>query len=419
MISPNTPDSKPVDIFSRFFEPNASLTQVSAHPDLVSDQRVIFRRFFDQVAAPEVRNHTAAVPEKGPVTANDPSIQAQSEPQSEPQIAKPKTAKVEPKTAEVETAVAKTSILSFKALKTGLSKTRNQFAGKILQLFSSQPKLDEALIESIETQLLMSDVGMQATQKIIAALTSGSEETLTEDVLKHKLKAALLACLETGDPEEFLATNNLIAEKKTQVILVVGVNGVGKTTTIGKLALRFSSQGKSVMLAAGDTFRAAAVEQLQVWGERNQVLVVAQETGADSASVIYDALSSAQSKGVDVLIADTAGRLHNKSNLMEELKKIQRVMKKLDPDAPHEVLLVVDGGTGQNALSQGREFHKAMGLTGIVITKLDGTAKGGILFALVDELKVPVRFIGVGEQAADLRDFSAQSFVDALIDPED
>ncbi len=397
-------------IFRRFFESDVSAVGVLR--DTAATKKTIFIRFFhaekpsigdinDEVGHPQALSQTELVP-----VATQESIEGYSESVPEESVSEEIVESPEKETT------GRGSLLY--SLKAGLSKTRAQFSGKILQLFSNKPSFDESLIESIETQLLMADVGMSATQKIVAHLSSGADQVIDQEKIKERLKGALLNCLDIGSTQAFLAPKN--EKSKTQVVLVVGVNGVGKTTTIGKLALRFKTQGKSVMLAAGDTFRAAAVEQLQVWGERNQVPVISQATGADSASVIYDALSSAQSKGVDVLIADTAGRLHNKSNLMEELKKIQRVMKKLDASAPHETLLVVDGCTGQNALSQGREFDRAMGLTGIVITKLDGTAKGGILFALVDALQVPVRFIGVGEKAEDLRDFSAEDFIDALID---
>ncbi|MCH8498345.1 MAG: signal recognition particle-docking protein FtsY [Marinobacter sp.] len=298
-------------------------------------------------------------------------------------------------------------------IKAGLGKTRSSLTAGLADLFAVGKSVDDDLLEEVETTLLMADVGVTATTEIIEALT----EKLSRKELKDgaALKAALKQELRNllGSSREPL---KLEAEGKPFVILVVGVNGVGKTTTIGKLTKRFQQDGKSVMLAAGDTFRAAAVEQLQVWGERNQVPVVAQHTGADSASVIFDAVQSAQSKGIDVVIADTAGRLQNKDNLMSELEKVVRVMKKLDPQAPHEVLLVLDAGTGQNALSQAQVFQQAVGVTGITLTKLDGTAKGGIVFAIGRQLQLPIRFIGVGEQVDDLRPFDAETFVDALFD---
>lgn len=296
-------------------------------------------------------------------------------------------------------------------LKSQLGKTRTGLGAALSVVSFANRKIDQDLLEEIETSLLMADVGMDVTTDIIAKLEESVEKHQLEDVnvLSELLKQQLLALLEP------VSQPLVIPEKQgPYVILVVGVNGAGKTTTIGKLAQRLQQQGRSVMLAAGDTFRAAAVEQLQVWGERNEIHVVAQHTGADSASVIFDAVQSAQAKGVDVLIADTAGRLHTKSNLMEELKKIKRIMSKLDDTAPHEVLLVLDAGTGQNALSQAEHFNKAVKLTGIALTKLDGTAKGGIIFALAKKAGVPIRFLGVGEGINDLQDFNARDFIDAL-----
>lgn len=296
-------------------------------------------------------------------------------------------------------------------LKSQLKKTRSGLSGILANLPIGSKSLSGDLLEDIEASLLMADVGMDVTTKIISRLTEtldrqqlGDSDTLTA-VLKEELLTILRPCSEP-----------LQIPKKDGpfVILVVGVNGAGKTTTIGKMAKRLQSQGHSVMLAAGDTFRAAAVEQLQVWGERNNIHVVAQHTGADSASVIYDAVQSAQSKGVDVLIADTAGRLHTKANLMEELKKVKRIIGKLDATAPHEVLLVLDAGTGQNALSQARLFNETVALTGLVLTKLDGTAKGGVIFALAKQIGIPIRYIGIGESIDDLQDFNADNFVDAL-----
>ena len=261
----------------------------------------------------------------------------------------------------------------------------------------------------------MADVGVTATSEIIESLTDKLERNQLKDgaALRQALREELHGLLkDVTKPLELDST------KQPYVILMVGVNGVGKTTTIGKLTRKFQDEGKSVMLAAGDTFRAAAVEQLQVWGERNNVPVVAQHTGADSASVIFDAIQSAQSREVDVVIADTAGRLQNKENLMNELEKVVRVMKKLDDTAPHEVMLVLDAGTGQNALSQAQVFQQAVGVSGITLTKLDGTAKGGIVFAIARQLQLPIRFIGVGEQVADLRSFDAETFVDALFDDQ-
>lgn len=300
-------------------------------------------------------------------------------------------------------------------VKSGLSRTRNGLGNGLSSVIGGHKKVDDNLLEELETQLLLADVGIDATQTLIGALT----DKLNRKELKDS--ATLLSHLK-ADMEGILSQSQQVLEPVSKdgpfVILMVGVNGVGKTTTIGKLAKKYQAEGKSVMLAAGDTFRAAAVEQLQVWGERNNVPVVAQHTGADSASVIYDAIESAKAKGVDIVIADTAGRLQNKANLMNELSKVVRVMKKLDENAPHEVMLVLDAGTGQNAISQAKLFSEAVGVSGITLTKLDGTAKGGIIFAIAKQFGLPIRYIGVGEQADDLRPFVAQEFVDALFDSE-
>ena len=298
----------------------------------------------------------------------------------------------------------------FLRLKTQLSKTRGSLGG-ILNALSLGQKDSRALMEELEANLLMADIGVETTTEIIRQLTAtlDNDQLKDSEVLTQTLKQNLYQMLQPcSQPLQ------IPEQAEPFVILVVGVNGAGKTTSIGKLAHRLQAQGRSVMLAAGDTFRAAAVEQLQTWGERNNVPVVAQQSGADSASVIFDALQSAKAKGIDVLIADTAGRLHTKSNLMDELAKIKRIMGKLDPNAPHEVLLILDAGTGQNALSQARLFNEAVNLTGLALTKLDGTAKGGVIFALANQLKLPIRFIGVGEAIEDLQDFDALNFVDAL-----
>ena len=282
-------------------------------------------------------------------------------------------------------------------------------------LFLRTKVIDEALLEELETSLIMADVGIETTTKIIAELTKQLDRKSLKDgaALKDALYEILLNKLAACEGEI-----NFDGCEKPFVMFVVGVNGVGKTTTIGKLASRLKSQGKSVMLAAGDTFRAAAVEQLQVWGERNAVPVIAQHTGADSASVVFDGIQAAKSRGADVIIADTAGRLHNKSNLMEELKKVKRVASKIDEHAPHEILLVLDAGTGQNAVAQMSEFNQVVGVTGIALTKLDGTAKGGIIFALADKFSMPIRYIGVGEGLDDLQPFNASEFVQALLNVE-
>ena len=298
-------------------------------------------------------------------------------------------------------------------IRAGLSKTRAGLADGLGTLFLGGKRLDDALLEELETRLLVADVGLDATRRILDGLTEklGRKDLLTPEVVMNTLAADMTALLAPCEQPLRIPGDG----PKPFVILVVGINGAGKTTTIGKLAHHLKAEGRSVLLAAGDTFRAAAVEQLQTWGARNDVPVVAQHTGADSASVIFDAVAAGQARGMDVVIADTAGRLHTQSNLMQELAKIKRVLAKLDPAAPHEVLLVVDGGTGQNALNQAQQFHQAVGLTGVAITKLDGTAKGGMLFAIAQKLGVPIRFIGVGEAIEDLQPFVAHDFVAALL----
>jgi len=304
----------------------------------------------------------------------------------------------------------------FGRLKNSLNRTSSKLTEGFASLVLGKKIIDDDLLEELETQLLTADLGVDATQTII--------NDLTQRVARKQLgdAEALFTALR-DDMVQILQPSSVplvIPEQAgPYVILMVGINGVGKTTTIGKLAKQFQNQGKSVMLAAGDTFRAAAVEQLQVWGERNDIPVISQHSGADSASVIYDALQSARARNIDILIADTAGRLHTQTNLMEELKKITRVMGKLDDSAPHEVMLVLDAGTGQNALSQAVQFNAAAGVSGITLTKLDGTAKGGIIFAIAKKTGLPIRYIGVGEGIDDLRTFQAEEFVDALLGRED
>lgn len=299
----------------------------------------------------------------------------------------------------------------FGRLKQGLSRTRSNLAEGLSSLVMGRKTIDADLLDDIEMQLLTADVGIEATEQVISSLTAKMKRKQLNDpdALMTQLRGELRSIL---DP--CTAPLEIDSHHKPYVILVVGVNGVGKTTTIGKLAKRYLGENRRVMLAAGDTFRAAAVEQLQVWGERNDVPVVAQATGSDSASVIYDAYQSAKARGMDVLIADTAGRLHNKANLMQELEKIVRVLRKQDDSLPHEVMLVLDATTGQNALSQAKSFNDAVNLSGITLTKLDGTAKGGVVFAIAKAMQLPIRFIGVGEQAEDLRPFDADDFVAAL-----
>ena len=303
----------------------------------------------------------------------------------------------------------------FSRMKEGLSKSRKNLADGMVNILIGGKEIDDELLEEVEEQLLVADIGVEATKTIITNLTERTErgDLIYSHSLYKALQEELVALLAPRVKPLHIDSN-----KNPYVILVVGVNGVGKTTTIGKLAKRLQGEGKKVMLAAGDTFRAAATEQLQIWGERNNIAVVAQGHGADSASVIFDAFESARAKGVDVLIADTAGRLHNKGHLMQELSKVKRVMQKIDATAPHEVMLVVDAGTGQNAINQVEMFDEAVGLTGLTITKLDGTAKGGVLFNIASRTHVPIRFIGVGEKIDDLRPFSAKSFVAALFETD-
>ena len=298
----------------------------------------------------------------------------------------------------------------FSRLVKGLLKTKQNIGAGFRSFFLGK-KIDDELFEELEEQLLIADIGVPTTSKIIKNLTehASRKELQDAELLYQQLKVEMADILEPVAQPLVIDTT-----KKPYVILMVGVNGVGKTTTIGKLARKFQAEGESVMLAAGDTFRAAAVEQLQVWGERNHIPVVAQSTGSDSASVIFDAMQSAAARNIDILIADTAGRLQNKNNLMDELKKIVRVMKKYDETAPHEIMLTLDAGTGQNAISQAKLFNEAVGLTGISLTKLDGTAKGGVIFAIADQFKLPIRYIGVGEKIEDLREFNAKEFIEAL-----
>lgn len=335
-------------------------------------------------------------------------------------VAKPVAAADFPSTAQAEKKTPETAATAdkkpgfFARLKQGLSKTSQNLGNGLASLFLGK-KIDDDLYEELETQLLMADVGVDTSQKLIKQLVQHADRRQLKDAdsLYEKLQQEMAELLDVVEQPLQIQNND-----GPFVILMVGVNGVGKTTTIGKMAQQFKQQGKSVMLAAGDTFRAAAVEQLQVWGERNQIPVIAQHSGADSASVIFDAYQAAKARKIDVLIADTAGRLQNKAHLMEELKKIVRVMKKIDGAAPHEVMLTLDAGTGQNALSQAKLFHEAVELTGISLTKLDGTAKGGVIFAIADQFKLPIRYIGVGESIDDLRVFNSKDFIRALFNKE-
>ncbi|MFT6123190.1 MAG: fused signal recognition particle receptor [Oleiphilaceae bacterium] len=362
---------------------------------------IIFVITFDLIRAKQGRSKPNKVDQKSHTSASEVNSLKKSQPDT--------SAKQAPSTSTTQ----ETPKNLLGRMKKGLGRTRGQLTDGLSQIFLGKKKIDEALLEDIETQLLTADIGIEATAQIIQSITEKSERNELKDaagvytLLKQQLSDLLNASQ---------APLDIDSQQQPFVILVVGVNGVGKTTTIGKMAKRFQNQGKSVMLAAGDTFRAAAVEQLQVWGERNNVPVVAQHTGADSASVIFDAIESAKAKKIDVVIADTAGRLQNKDNLMNELEKIVRVMRKVDDSAPHEVMLVLDACTGQNALTQAQVFQQAVGVTGISLTKLDGTAKGGVIFAIAKQLNLPIRFIGVGEQIDDLRPFKADEFVAALFD---
>ncbi|MDG6896668.1 signal recognition particle-docking protein FtsY [Actinobacillus delphinicola] len=372
------------------------------------------------VEEPPVAEEEPAVVEEQPVSEEETAI-VEEQPVSEEETAiveEQPTAEEETEVVEEQPVVEKTQEKPkgrggfFSRLVRGLVKTKQNIGSGFKGLFSGK-KIDDDLFEELEEQLLIADIGVPTTTKIINNLTQhASRKQLKDaDLLYQQLKQELSDIIAPVS-----APLEIDSSKKPYVILMVGVNGVGKTTTIGKLARQFQQQGKSVMLAAGDTFRAAAVEQLQVWGERNNIPVIAQKTGSDSASVIFDAMQSAAAKNIDVLIADTAGRLQNKDNLMNELKKIVRVMKKYDETAPHEIMLTLDAGTGQNAISQAKLFNEAVGVTGINITKLDGSAKGGVIFAIADQFKLPIRYIGVGEQIEDLRPFNAEEFIDALFE---
>ncbi|EGT4275196.1 signal recognition particle-docking protein FtsY [Cronobacter sakazakii] len=385
--------------------------QPEASPETIVEEDVIEEAAVEEKAvetAVETPHDAHEIAEDAPISeeelvalAADPEAALETEPEEE-------------ETAPVAEQEKPTKEGFFARLKRSLLKTKENLGSGFISLFRGK-KIDDDLFEELEEQLLIADVGVDTTRKIIANLTEGASRKQLRD-------AEALYGLLKEEMGEILAKVDepLNVEGKTPfVILMVGVNGVGKTTTIGKLARQFEQQGKSVMLAAGDTFRAAAVEQLQVWGQRNNIPVIAQHTGADSASVIFDAIQAAKARGVDVLIADTAGRLQNKSHLMEELKKIVRVMKKLDENAPHEVMLTIDASTGQNAVSQAKLFHEAVGLTGITLTKLDGTAKGGVIFSVADQFGIPIRYIGVGERIEDLRPFNAGDFIEALFARED
>ncbi|CAK1960632.1 signal recognition particle-docking protein FtsY [Vibrio crassostreae] len=393
-------------------EEQSPKTQNEANVESVEDQTEVESQVEAEQVAPEaeVAKPTAseqaleeAQQEQQPVAAE---AEAEAEAEQEEEVVPQ---------AKVEEVQEKPTESFFARLKRSLSRTKANIGAGFFGLFKGK-QIDEDLFEELEEQLLIADVGMNTTVKII--------ENLTEKASRNDLKdgEALYGLLkeEMADILSQVEQPLVVDTTKTPyVILMVGVNGVGKTTTIGKLAKQFQNEGKKVMLAAGDTFRAAAVEQLQVWGQRNDVPVIAQHTGADSASVIYDAIEAAKARGVDVVIADTAGRLQNKSNLMEELRKIVRVMKKIDDSAPHEIMLTLDAGTGQNAISQAKLFSEVAPVTGITLTKLDGTAKGGVIFSIADQFQIPIRYIGVGEGIDDLRPFESKDFIEALFSREE
>ncbi len=395
-ITPAIPAIEPVvEVAAPVAEPVLALETASVEPDAPAPEPVVVA-----VLEPVI------VPTPAPVAAQAPAPTPAPEPTPAP-VASAVVAMPSPEPV-VSSEAAKSGF--FARLKQGLSKTSASIGEGMASLFLGKKAIDDDLLEEIETRLLTADVGVEATSVIIQSLTQKvARKQLTDsDALYTSLQAELATLLKPVEQPL-----KIVSQNKPFVILVVGVNGAGKTTTIGKLAKKLQLEGKKVMLAAGDTFRAAAVEQLQVWGERNQIPVIAQHTGADSASVIFDAVQAAKARGIDVLIADTAGRLHTKDNLMEELKKVRRVIGKLDADAPHEVLLVLDAGTGQNAINQAKQFNQTVQLTGLALTKLDGTAKGGVIFALAKQFGLPIRYIGVGEGIDDLRTFEAEPFVQA------
>ncbi|QHF01390.1 MULTISPECIES: signal recognition particle-docking protein FtsY [Pseudomonas syringae group] len=431
-LEPGEPSPQPWLTLPVAEEPVALIDELEPHvtPPIPEQHHVSSAPQYAAIPAPEPRSAPAPAPAPAPVAESVPvSIPepvllepaAVVEPIAEPVIPAPIVQPVVAQAAEPVQELApvaapvpepETSKVGFFArLKQGLSKTSASIGEGMASLFLGKKAIDDDLLEEIETRLLTADVGVEATSVIIQSLTQKvARKQLTDaQALYTSLQGELAAMLKPVEQPLVIK-----AEHKPFVILVVGVNGAGKTTTIGKLAKKLQLEGKKVMLAAGDTFRAAAVEQLQVWGERNKIPVIAQHTGADSASVIFDAVQAAKARGIDVLIADTAGRLHTKDNLMEELKKVRRVIGKLDADAPHEVLLVLDAGTGQNAINQAKQFNQTVTLTGLALTKLDGTAKGGVIFALAKQFGLPIRYIGVGEGIDDLRTFEAEPFVQAL-----
>ncbi|MAE22861.1 MAG: signal recognition particle-docking protein FtsY [Pseudomonas sp.] len=381
------------------------VTQAPVEPPTLEPAPVAEPEVAEVASAPAPQPEAqAAEPPAAPVVIEPPPVVSEPVVEAAPVVAAP---------ALVAAPATQEKPSFFARLKQGLSKTSASLGEGMASLFLGKKAIDDDLLDDLETRLLTADVGVEATTAIIGNLTKrvARKELADSGALYKALQEELVTLLKPVEQPLVIDTT-----KQPYVILVVGVNGVGKTTTIGKLAKKLQLEGKKVMLAAGDTFRAAAVEQLQVWGERNNIAVIAQHTGADSASVIFDAVQAAKSRGIDVLIADTAGRLHTKDNLMEELKKVRRVIGKLDETAPHEVLLVLDAGTGQNAINQAKQFNQTVNLTGLALTKLDGTAKGGVIFALAKQFGLPIRYIGVGEGIDDLRPFEAQAFVQALFE---
>ena len=410
-----TPEVRPEDTKSD--ERSESANNTNAESSAGSDEKAVAESLDESLDKSVDKSTLEPIAEASSESVSKPAAKPTAEISEEKaDVLQQQVTPTEPAPVESEPTEQSTEVQSdkkpkfFERLKAGLSRTKQNIGTGFVALFKGK-SIDDDLYEELETQLLVADVGMDTTAKIIDSLTEKAKLSQLKDgeALYGLLKTQLHGMLDNVDKPL-----NIESEQGPFVILMVGVNGVGKTTTIGKMAKQFQQQGKSVMLAAGDTFRAAAVEQLEVWGERNNIPVVAQHTGADSASVLFDALQSAKAKNVDVLIADTAGRLQNKDNLMEELKKVVRVMKKVDPNAPHEVMLTVDAGTGQNAISQAKLFNDAVGVTGITLTKLDGTAKGGVIFAVADQLDLPIRYIGVGEGIDDLRQFDSDDFIQAL-----
>ncbi|CDU07780.1 Cell division protein ftsY homolog [Vibrio coralliirubri] len=393
-------------------EEQSPKTQNEANVESVEDQTEVESQVEAEQVAPEAEQAKPTEPEQALEETQQEQQPVAAEAEAEAEAEQEEVAAPQAKVEEVQ---EKPTESFFARLKRSLSRTKANIGAGFFGLFKGK-QIDEDLFEELEEQLLIADVGMNTTVKII--------ENLTEKASRNDLKdgEALYGLLkeEMADILSQVEQPLVVDTTKTPyVILMVGVNGVGKTTTIGKLAKQFQNEGKKVMLAAGDTFRAAAVEQLQVWGQRNDVPVIAQHTGADSASVIYDAIEAAKARGVDVVIADTAGRLQNKSNLMEELRKIVRVMKKIDDSAPHEIMLTLDAGTGQNAISQAKLFSEVAPVTGITLTKLDGTAKGGVIFSIADQFQIPIRYIGVGEGIDDLRPFESKDFIEALFSREE